>query len=302
MIRRLFLLYTLFMITACASVPMAIEGDNFQTQLTPSTVSSEPSQHIGTSVRWGGVIVEVVNNDQETWVEILALPLSDSAKPYGERTGSLGRFIAKTNDFLDPEVYQKGLKFTVTGQVSETIQGKVGERDYTYATVDVKSHYLWPRVNMYRSYYVTPGYWFYGFHPYWRFGYPYFGYGVWSYHNYYHPYYPVYGYLSRSESKPHHQYRSGDFAYARMLAWDRRQQEWALRNTSYQRYPGASRSTYRGSANGQQMVTSRSSGVQSTNSSASSSNRSVSRSKPRSSSSRAPVTRRSKSSPIQQQK
>jgi len=305
MIRRLLLLSTLLFMTACASVPMAIQGDNYQMGLTPQMVSSAPESHIRKPVRWGGIIVEVVNNEQETWVEILAMPLSDSAKPYGERNASLGRFIAKTNEFLDPEIFLKGLKITVTGTVSDTIQGKVGERDYVYATVDVQSQYLWPRVNVYRTQYITPGFWFYGYHPHWRFGYPYFGYGVWSYHNYYRPYFPVYGYLSRT--KPPHQYRSGDFAYAAMLDWSRRQQEWALRNNNYQRYPAAGPG-YRAVRERQMMVNNRSTNTTNgatNNTSATNSarsNRSVTRSKPRSSTTRAPITRRSHSSPKQQQK
>ena len=257
MIKRLLILLTLIFLTGCAAVPVALEGDYFESQLIPSTVSAEPDTHLGKSVRWGGVIVEVVNSEQETWIEILALPLSEAAKPYGDRTGSLGRFIAKTTDFLDPEVYQKGLKLTVTGTISETIKGKVGQRDYVYATVDTRSHYLWPRINTYRRQYITPGYWFYGFHPYWRFGYPYFGYGVWSYHDHYRPYFPVYGYLSRASTRPHHQYRSGDFAYAAMLDWNRRQQEWALRSSNYQRYPGASNPIYRNTLNGKPVMTNR---------------------------------------------
>lgn len=301
MIKQLVLLSTLLFLTACASVPMAIQGEYFESQLIPSTVSAEPEAHIGKPVRWGGIIVEVVNNEQETWVEILALPLSDNAKPYGDRTGSLGRFIAKTTDFLDPEVYQKGLKLTVTGSVTETIKGKVGQRDYVYATVEARSHYLWPRVNSYRRQYITPGYWFYGFHPYWRFGYPYFGYGVWSYNDHYRPYFPVYGYLSRATTRPHHQYRSGDFAYAAMLEWDRRQQEWALRNTNYQRYPGASNSSYRGDRNGKPLMTNnRTATNQTANTNSNRSTRSSARSKPRSNVNRSHSTHRPTRTPTSQ--
>ena len=237
------LLISMFL-SSCAYIPPALEGEQF-IDIHPKSTTDMPDTYLGKPVRWGGVIVEVINNEQETWIEILALPLTDSAKPISDRQESYGRFIAKTNEFLDPEVYQKGLRFTVTGTISNPIDGKVGERPYIYPTVLVDNSYLWPR-RTHHKHYVMPGYWYYGYHPYWRFGYPYYGYGVWSLHGHYYPYFPVYGYMSRSFERPHHQYRSGDFSYARQLDWSRRQQLWALQNSRYQVFPGASRPAYRG--------------------------------------------------------
>ena len=243
MFRLLFIVSVIFF-AACAHVPEAIDGEQYQTEISPGMVVNNPDSYQGQRVRWGGVIVEVVNNEQETWIEVLGLPLSSTARPLADRTNSLGRFIVKTQEFLDPEVYQNGLRFTVTGTIGKTIEGKVGERDYLYPTIDVESHYLWPRRTQHRHY-VTPGYWFYGFHPYWRFGYPYFGYGVWSYNSHYYPYFPVYGYLSRSRNRPHHHYRSGNFAYSRNLDWSQRQRALMLRDIQIHRFPGYSNANYR---------------------------------------------------------
>lgn len=264
LIRLLFILSITF-IASCAYVPAAIDSEGFANEVTPGMVANIPENYLGQRVRWGGVIVEVVNNEDETWIEILGLPLSSSARPLADRTEALGRFIVKTKEFLDPEVYQNGLRFTVIGTIGQPIEGKVGERDYIYPTIDVESHYLWPRRTQHRHY-VTPGYWFYGFHPYWRFGYPYFGYGVWSYQNYYYPYFPVYGYLSRSRIRPHNHYRSGNFAYSRNLDWSQRQRAIMLRDIQIHRFPGYSNANYRRITKDPVMRTSgdRSSGVRNT--------------------------------------
>ena len=244
MLIRLLYIFSVLVLASCASVPAAIDGEGFQNDITPVMVTNNPEAYIGQRVRWGGVIVEVVNNQDETWIEILGLPLSDTARPLSDRTQALGRFIVKTAHFLDPEVYQKGLRMTVTGTLDQTISGKVGERDYIYPAIQIDNHYLWPRRTQHRHY-VTPGYWFYGFHPHWRFGYPYFGYGVWSYHNHYYPYFPVYGYLSRSRVRPHHHYRAGDYAYSRNLDWSAQRRAWELRNIRFHNYPGYSNDRFR---------------------------------------------------------
>ncbi len=255
MLQRLTQILAVVLLTSCAHIPEAIEGESYQTELTPAMITANPDRYLGRAVRWGGVIVEVVNNENETWIEVLGLPLSSNARPLSDRTEALGRFIVKTPEFLDPEVYQQGLRFTVTGNISQSIEGKVGERPYVYPTIAADNHYLWPRRTQHRHY-VTPGLWFYGFHPYWRFGYPYFGYGVWSYNSHFYPYFPVYGYLSRSRIRPHHHYRSGNFAYSRDFDWSQRHRAWELRNFQYHRFPGYSNAEYRRVTNQPRMRTS----------------------------------------------
>jgi outer membrane lipoprotein len=232
------------LVAGCAVMPDALQG-NYSEELTPLQVSTSPETYKNATVRWGGVIVEIINNEQETWIEILSLPIDTSGRPYSNRQDNLGRFIAKTSQFLDPEVYQKGLMLTVTGTIMEPISGKVGERDYLYASVAIINHYLWPK-RLRHNYYVVPGYWYYGYHPAWHFGYPFYGYGIWYQHRNYYPYFPVFGYMSRSQTREYRQYRTGDFSYARILDWSDRQRRWALSNIHYQVFPGHGRSLIRG--------------------------------------------------------
>ena len=213
------LLLSLLITTGCASIPESVSGDYF-TDITPDQARTTPERANAANVRWGGIIVEVINNEEETWIEVLAMPLSDSAKPRSNRQDNLGRFIAKTRDFLDPEVYQKGLSITFVGTITSSLEGKVGERAYNYPVITVRNHYLWPRQIYNRTRYVVPGFWYYGYHPFWRFGYPFYGYGVWGY-NVFHPYYPVYGYLHRSNEVIPRNRVSGDFSYSTRMNWPR---------------------------------------------------------------------------------
>jgi len=214
---RLLSIISVLIFSGCAIVPAAIEGDNFS-NLNPAQVAANAQAHQGSSVRWGGIITEIINNEQETWIEILALPLGDTGKPSRYRQNNYGRFLAKTKQFLDPEVYENGMRITVVGQIDGVTEGKVGKRDYSYPTVIMNNHYLWPNRSYNTNHYIHPGYWYYGFHPFWRFGYQYYGYGIWNYPSYYYPYFPVYGYMSRSQ-EPIAFRTPGDFRYSRQLRW-----------------------------------------------------------------------------------
>ncbi len=197
-VKSLALLFLPLFFSACAVVPDTIQSENV-TEINPVMVRGHIDSYKGQTVRWGGIITQVVNNTDGTWVEVLAMNLSSSGRPFGDRDENFGRFIAKTDEFFDPEVYQEGYSFTVLGILTEAIDGKIGEYKYNFPVVTVQGSYLWP-VRSHRYYYspVIPGYWYYGHHPYWRFGYGYYGFGVRFNYNHYYPYYPIYGHLARN--------------------------------------------------------------------------------------------------------
>jgi outer membrane lipoprotein len=132
------------------------------------------TQFAGNEVRWGGHIISVRNQAQETLIEVLSRKLSKNGKPIADSKSS-GRFIARIAGFLEPEEYPKDRLLTVTGQVKEVIEQPVGSYPYPYPVVDVKAYHLWPEERTYPPpYYYDPFYdpFFYPY-PYWR-RYPYY--------------------------------------------------------------------------------------------------------------------------------
>ncbi len=205
------------LVSACAHMPDSINSQNV-TEISVQAVQQNSDSYKGQTVRWGGIITQVINNADDTWVEVLALPLSTSGKPSSNRQNNQGRFIAKFNEFIDPEVYQEGYSFTIIGILSDKIDGKIGEFKYSFPVIEVQGYHLWLK-NSYRNYpYITPGYWYYGYHPFWRFGFDYYGYGVRLHHGYY-PYYPFYGHLSRNIQPLSSSYRTAVFAPSRNTRW-----------------------------------------------------------------------------------
>ena len=208
------------LVSACAHIPDSINSQSI-TEISVQAVQQNTGSYKGQTVRWGGVITQVINNADDTWIEVLALPLSSRGKPTTNRQKSQGRFIAKVSEFIDPEVYQEGYPFTVIGILTDKIDGKIGEFKYSFPVVEVQGYHLWSKNSYYHYPYITPGYWYYGYHPYWRFGYNYYGYGVRLHHGYY-PYYPFYGHLSRNIQPLGSSYRTSVFAPSRDIRWPTR--------------------------------------------------------------------------------
>ncbi|MEO7432266.1 MAG: Slp family lipoprotein [Dokdonella sp.] len=156
-------------LASCASVPTPLQGQYAKT--TPREVAGANG---GGAVRWGGEIIKVEPKADTTCFEILGRPLDDRARPQS-RDVNAGRFIACHAGFYDPEEFERGRELTITGAVTGTDHGKVGDFDYAYPHVAAETIYLWPkRTRVARSAYYDP--WGYGF-GYGGFGYGGFGYG-----------------------------------------------------------------------------------------------------------------------------
>lgn len=148
----------------CATVPKPLAGDHFAT-LTPRQAATQDIH--GETVRWGGKIVKVVPESEQTCFEVLSRELYANARPR-ERDASGGRFIACSKGFYDPELYAPGRELTVTGRLAGTEQHKVGDYNYTYAHVDADTVYLWPKREPMERYNAWPSDPFWGpFGPYW---------------------------------------------------------------------------------------------------------------------------------------
>ena len=122
---------------------------------------------LGQYVRWGGKIISVENRKDSTWIEILASPLNSFGLP-GSNSDYEGRFIARIDGFLDPELYGKDRYLTIFGSIDSELVQKIDEHPYSYPLVRVEEYYLW-------SEYRTAPDQYQHYYPY--------------YHGYYYPYY-----------------------------------------------------------------------------------------------------------------
>lgn len=171
---RLSVLSLGLVLSSCASqVPQSIRQAPAQ-QLSVAAAQASATPIVGAPVRWGGELVAVTNLAQGTELEILGRGLRRGGKPNPDSAAE-GRFIVTWEAFLDPADYRPGQPITISGTLTGTRLGRVGEFTYRYPVVAGKALYRWQAIEpaaVRTPYYGWPYYdpwWFY--RPYRRPGY-----------------------------------------------------------------------------------------------------------------------------------
>jgi outer membrane lipoprotein len=177
--RNLLALILVLSLGACATVPESLRGE-FAQGANLLAVRSQPDNFTGQEVRWGGIILNVDNQREESILEILAYPLDKSSRPKIDRM-ALGRFLLHSNQFLDPAIYPRDRELTVVGIIQGVEKRKIGEFEYPYPLIEGRVLYVWPEREEVGSYYDPwyPWYPWYMWDPW--YGYPY------PWYRHYHP-------------------------------------------------------------------------------------------------------------------
>jgi outer membrane lipoprotein len=112
-------------------------------RITPQQAANNIGLVQNKTIAWGGIIVASRNLASQTQLEILSYPLDEHGRPDREAKAG-GRFIALHPGYLELANYAQGRLVSMTGAVSETRAGSVGESRYVYPVLAVKSLFLWP--------------------------------------------------------------------------------------------------------------------------------------------------------------
>lgn len=165
-----YLLTVCLLLSACSSVPVAIQNPPLY-DLSYVEAIQKISNYKDAPVRWGGVIVDVENEQNFTLVQVLYYPLDSDGEPRTDKS-SAGRFVFKTQQFLDPAIYTKNADITVAGTLTGDIERTIGKKVMRLPLISATTIYLWP-VYEYDSYYYDGFGYGYGYNPYYG-GYPYY--------------------------------------------------------------------------------------------------------------------------------
>ena len=165
-----FLLSALIAISGCAPISSELRSQADK-DLAVDQVSEKPDAYKGKLVIWGGEIIKTTNRkDGSTLIDVLERPLSWNEEPKLSDE-SAGRFLVEVQRFLDPQIFRRGRKITVAGEIIGSTEKPLGEMQYVYPLLMSRQIYIWPR----QTYYYYP-------YPYWD--YPgYYGYyspGFWG--------------------------------------------------------------------------------------------------------------------------
>jgi|SRR5690554_5723568 len=141
-IRYLTILAAVVVVSACASrYPQTIRTD--ATDLVEFTQAQRQADvHEGRQARWGGVIADVRNSEDGTRIEVVNFRLNNFGRPRASDE-SQGRFVVYVNDFIDPEIYQRGRMVTALGQFQGLEQGQIGDFRYDYPVLAATGVELW---------------------------------------------------------------------------------------------------------------------------------------------------------------
>ncbi|MBN1614219.1 MAG: Slp family lipoprotein [Deltaproteobacteria bacterium] len=127
-------------------------------------IGMAPERYLKKTVLWGGVIIETFSKKDETLIMVRQTEL-DMVKRPTDLDVSSGRFILRTREFLDPDIYAKGREITVVGEIAGMETRPLGEIQYRYPVIQAKKIRLWGKRND-DHFYVLPHYYPHWPHPY----------------------------------------------------------------------------------------------------------------------------------------
>ena len=130
---------------ACASGPR-YDTARYSTSITPALAVENNAALRDKEVLWGGLLINSINKDDATQLEILAYPLDSTQRPDTDLSPQ-GRFLAVKSGYLETVDYSEGRLVTVAGKLTETRSGQVGEAAYVYPVVEAESVHLWPKAS-----------------------------------------------------------------------------------------------------------------------------------------------------------
>lgn len=128
-------------LAACAPAPI-YKPSTTAVAAIPAQVAQSPERYAGGSVIWGGRIVQVTNLADHSEIEVLAYPLDGSQRPKASDNGN-GRFIVVMPGFVEPLNYPAGRLITVSGTISGSHAGTVGEANYVFPVVSSTQSHVW---------------------------------------------------------------------------------------------------------------------------------------------------------------
>lgn len=164
--KRFLFIFTCLLMSACSTIPSAIE-DAPAVDITYQQASSAINSYKDAQIRWGGIIVDLKNEQDFSLLQVLSYPLNRYGRPMTDEPYH-GRFLIKTADFLDPAVYVKDKEVTVAGMIKGASERRIGNKTLNLPMIESNVLYLWPDYDK-NDYYggYGPYYWGgYGYYPY----------------------------------------------------------------------------------------------------------------------------------------
>jgi len=168
-----FFIALILLLNGCSGLPKAMRDTSYS-NIHLSVVKTDIASYINTPFRWGGTIINVLNEKDSSQIQLLYYPIGRYGRPLTDRK-TAGRFAITSPLFLDPAIYKEGTEITVTGILSGEIKQKIGKKTLTLPLLKLEQVHIWPDYQeIDNRYYRYPPFRPY-YYPYYRYS-PYYDY------------------------------------------------------------------------------------------------------------------------------
>lgn len=140
---RFLIVLLMLTLTACAATKPSIHAKSNQ-ELSYEQVIGNIESYQRQTVRWGGIIAEVANYENFSELTIVQFPLTRYGVPITSEK-SAGRFIVRSDDFLDPIIYSPEKRVTFLGTVQSLQLQKVDQKMLSLPLITLNESHVWPQ-------------------------------------------------------------------------------------------------------------------------------------------------------------
>lgn len=124
-------------LTGCGHVMSEANLKDVDQALKFQEISAKPETAIGKKVLIGGIVEKVSTSGDISTIEVNQHELYENGVP-NEFTRSGGRFLAITQQFIDPVVYYKGALVTIIGELKGKRVMPLAGKDFEYPLISIK--------------------------------------------------------------------------------------------------------------------------------------------------------------------
>ncbi|MFP4668406.1 MAG: Slp family lipoprotein [Desulfobacterales bacterium] len=106
------------------------------------TLQADPEAYTDEFVLLGGKIIRTDNFQGHSEITVLQFPTDYANRPQTDRESG-GRFLVRSDSFIDPEVYEPGKPVTVAGRVAGAEKRPIGGYEYNHPVIEAEDMWVW---------------------------------------------------------------------------------------------------------------------------------------------------------------
>jgi outer membrane lipoprotein len=141
--RTALLLWLALILTACGGGISRQARDQVTYTGPFAELQQAPSKYRGAMVLLGGKVVEIRTATDATELVVLQLDIGSNDRPL-DNDRSQGRFLVRSDRFIDPAIFAPGTLITVVGRLQGSETRPIGEMPYTYPVIVPAEMKKWP--------------------------------------------------------------------------------------------------------------------------------------------------------------